>query len=47
MSVILETLWWMYPASLYAKSRGFAAGCRFGSAVDVVKESIMSGQGIK
>jgi len=37
----------MYPASLYAKSRGFAAGCRFDFAVDVVKESMMSGQGIK
>jgi len=37
----------MYPASLYAKSREFAAGCGFDFEVDVVKKSIMSDQGIK
>jgi len=32
----------MYPASLYAKSREFTAGCEFDFAVDVVKKSITS-----
>ena len=33
----IETLRWMYPASLYAKSRDFAAGCFFHFAVDVIR----------
>jgi len=44
---IIETLRWMYPASLYAKSRGCAAGCTFDFAVDVVKETMMPGHVIK
>jgi len=37
----------MHPASLYAKSRGLQLDASLTFAVDVVKETMMSGQGIK